>query len=133
MPRINRQKNFAKIVEESLNAIPERFLSKLNNVDIVIESEPSPEKLKELKIKNGRALLGLYEGVPQAERGAYYGAVLPDKITIFQKSIEMAAKDEVEIKRIVRETVWHEIAHHFGMNEFQVRKLEAKKREKYNQ
>ena len=66
--------------------------------------------------------------MPQLERGANYTAVLPDKITIFQKPIEAAARDEKDIKEIVKNTVWHEIAHHFGMDEARVRQAEAKRR-----
>jgi predicted Zn-dependent protease with MMP-like domain len=120
------RKDFEKIVDSGISAIPERFLVKLNNVGIVIENEPTQAQLKKLKIKKGWTLFGLYEGVPQAKRNAYYGAVLPDKITIFKKPIEEAARDEKDIKEIVRNTVWHEIAHHFGMDEARVRRAEGK-------
>jgi len=66
--------------------------------------------------------------VPQVSRGANYTAVLPDKITIFQKPIEDEATDKEDIKKIVRDTVWHEIAHHFGMDESRVREAEVKRR-----
>ena len=63
----------------------------------------------------------------QLERGANYTFVLPDKITIFQKPIEEEARDEEDLKKIVENTVWHEIAHHFGMDETRVRQVEAKR------
>ena len=147
--------NFEKIVKEGIEAIPEKFLRKLDNVAIVIESEPTLIQKKKLNPVRGRedsshtsslrgrqrasasngvnihsnwTLLGLYEGVPQAKRGANYGAVLPDKITIFQKPIEEEARDEKDLKEIVKNTIWHEIAHHFGMSEARVRKAEVKRR-----
>ncbi len=128
-----RRAEFEKIVDAGINAIPEKFLAKLDNVGVVIEDEPAKAQLKKLKIKNGWTLFGLYEGVPQARRTAYYGAVLPDKITIFQKPIEQAARNEEDIKEIVKNTVWHEIAHHFGMGEIRVRRAEAKRRENLRQ
>lgn len=119
---------FEKIVKEGISAIPERFLRKLDNVAIVIEAEPTPAQKKKLNIHSNWTLLGLYEGVPQSERGAGYSAALPDKITIFQNPIEEEARDEEDVKEIVKNTVWHEIAHHFGMSEIQVRQAEAKRR-----
>ncbi len=126
MEKLTREK-FEKIVKEGIKAIPEKFLQKLNNVAIVIEDEPTPAQKKKLNIHAGWMLFGLYEGVPQLERGINYSAVLPDKITIFQNPIEAAARDEKDIKEIVKNTVWHEIAHHFGMNEARVRQAEARR------
>jgi len=124
------REEFEKIVTEGIEAIPEKFLKKLKNVVIVIDDEPTPIQKEKLKLRQGWSLFGLYEGVPQISRGANYSAVLPDKITIFQKSIEAAAGDEKNIKEIVKNTVWHEIAHHFGMSEVRVRQAEAKRRNK---
>lgn len=127
MNKLDREK-FEIMVEEAIGLIPKRFLHKLDNVGIVVENEPSPSQLKKLKIRNGWTLFGLYEGVPQAKRNAYYGAVLPDKITIFQGPIEQAARDGEDVKKIVRDTVWHEIAHHFGMDEGRVRQAESRRK-----
>lgn len=118
---------FEKLVEKGIQAVPEKFLKKLENVDIVVEEEPSPEQLKKLKIRKGVFLFGLYEGVPQTERWSY-GQVLPDKITIFKKPIEKASGSEEEIKEIVKNTVWHEIAHHFGIDEKGVRNAERRRK-----
>lgn len=127
MQRIEREK-FEKIVEEGIAAVPEVFLRKLDNVAIIIEDEPTPAQKKKLHIHEGWTLFGLYEGVPAAKRGAGYTWVLPDKITIFQRPIEGEAHEEEDIKNIVKNTVWHEIAHHFGMDESRVRLAEAKRR-----
>jgi predicted Zn-dependent protease with MMP-like domain len=127
MPKFTREE-FEKIVEEGIKAIPEMFLRKLNNVAIVVEDEPTPAQKKKLNIHPNWTLFGLYEGIPQAKRGINYSAVLPDKITIFQKPIEDEARGEEDIKEMVKNTVWHEIAHHFGMNEARVRLAEAKRR-----
>src|SRR3989338_8235574 len=121
------KKDFEKSVKEGIRAIPEKFLRKLDNVAIVIEDEPTPAQKKKLNIRSSLVLLGLYEGVPKAKRGANYNAVLPDKITIFKKTIEEEARGEEDLKEIVKNTVWHEIAHHFGMSEVQVRQAEIKR------
>src|SRR3990167_3672006 len=120
---------FERLVAEGIQAVPQKFLDKLSNVAVVVEDEPTEEQLKHNHVCRGWTLFGLYEGVPQTTRGSSYGWVLPDKITIFQKPIEEAAHNPEEIKEIVKDTVWHEIAHHFGMNEGEVRERE-KGREK---
>lgn len=122
------QEKFEKIVIEGIEAIPEKFLRKLDNIVIVIENHPTPEQKKKLKIGRDCALFGLYEGVPHTRRGSGYFGVLPDKITIFMKPILEASASEEEAKEIVRDTVWHEIAHHFGFDEKGVRRAERKRK-----
>mgnify|MGYP001590764841 CR=1 FL=1 len=114
---------FEQLVGDGIDAIPEKFLKRLKNVEIVIEDDPPPEQIEKLKLR-GAVLFGLYEGVPQTKR-EQYGQVLPDKITIFKHSIEKMFLTPEAIKRAVKDTVWHEIAHHFGMDEQQVRQAET--------
>src|SRR3989344_4089868 len=117
---------FEKLVVAAIDSIDERFLAKLKNVDIVIEDDPTPSQIHKLRLK-GRFRFGLYEGVPQTKR-EQYGQVLPDKITIFKNQIERFFQNPDDIKKAVKDTVWHEIAHHFGMDEHQVRHAEREKR-----
>jgi predicted Zn-dependent protease with MMP-like domain len=117
---------FEKLVNEGIDDIPQKFLDKISNVGIVIEDNPTPEQIEKLKIRKNYFLFGLYEGIPKTKRWEY-GQALPDKITIFKNQIEKSAQSEEEIKKIVKETVWHEIAHHFGMDEKKVREAEARK------
>lgn len=97
--------------------VPAEFLTKLDNVAILVEDRPSAEQLNKMKVDKNHVLFGLYEGIPQTRRTIYYGNVLPDKITIFQKTIEQYAETPEEIRRLVRDTVRHEVAHHFGSDE----------------
>ncbi|MDD5098368.1 MAG: metallopeptidase family protein [Candidatus Pacebacteria bacterium] len=119
--------DFEKLVKEGIDAIPKELLKKLDNVGIVIEDNPTKEQLKKLKVRNDYSLLGLYEGVPKTKRWEY-AQVLPDKITIFKNPIERMAQSEEKIKELVKNTVWHEIAHHFGMDEEKVRKSESRRK-----
>jgi len=123
---ISREK-FEELVDEGIKKIPKRFLEKLDNVDIVIEDEPTEVQVKKLKLGINSKLFGLYEGVPQTKRG-YYSGVLPDKITIFKKTFEEVCSSEEEIREKVGQTVWHEIAHHFGMDEERVKKVEKRRK-----
>ena len=109
-------KRFRELVEEAIDSLPEEFAKRLNNVSVVVEDDPSPELLKSLKLPSWALLFGLYQGAPQTRRGNYSG-VLPDKITIFKNSIERVARGEEEIKTQIRATVVHEIGHHFGLSE----------------
>jgi predicted Zn-dependent protease with MMP-like domain len=116
---------FEQLVKEGIDSIDEKFLQKLKNVEIVIEDGPTHFQLEKLRIRGG-LLFGLYEGVPQTKREGY-GQVLPDKITIFKNPMEKVFFRPEDIKKAVKDTVWHEIAHHFGMDEHQVREAERKK------
>jgi predicted Zn-dependent protease with MMP-like domain len=122
---------FEQLVEEGFLAIPERFRQRVNNVAILVENEPSLAVRREQGLRAHQTLLGLYRGVPHTGRGSNYGVgmTLPDTITIYQKPIEAAAQgDPDRVREIVRDTIWHEIAHHFGMNEARVRHNEVRRR-----
>jgi predicted Zn-dependent protease with MMP-like domain len=121
---------FEQLVDQAIKDIPDNFLKRLRNVEIIVEQEPSQEQKAKLKIRKNVLLFGLYEGVPQTKRWGY-GQVLPDKITIFKKPIEQVAQSEQEIKEIVKETVWHEIAHHFGLDEEKVRQVAQKRKNNF--
>ncbi|MCK9578758.1 metallopeptidase family protein [bacterium] len=123
------KKSFEKIVEEGIKMIPQEFLNKMNNIVIVVENNPTVEQIKKIKMRKDQVLFGLYEGIPKTKRVAY-GQVIPDKITIFKNQIESVSKVEEKIKEIVKDTVWHEIGHHFGMTEEQIRAAEKKKKER---
>lgn len=127
MHKVTR-KEFERIVDAGIDAIPKRFLELLDNVVIVVENTPTKTQQKKFHLRHGWTLFGLYEGVPQTKRGNHYGSVVPDKITIFQEPIEQVAMNKNDMEAIVRNTVWHEIAHHFGLDESQVRRTELKRK-----
>jgi len=120
------QEQFEELVRQGIDSIDPKFLAKLKNVEIVVEDDPTPFQLEKLKLR-GALLFGLYEGVPLTKRESY-GQVLPDKITIFKNPIEQVYSNPEDIKKAVKNTVWHEIAHHFGMDERQVRSAEQNRK-----
>ena len=120
-------REFEKLVREGLSAIPEKFVRMLKNVAVVIAEEPTREQREVAELEENETLLGLYEGIPQVKRDGGYFGVLPDKITIFKKPILEAAETPEEIREIVKDTVWHEIAHHFGMEEDEVSRAEERR------
>lgn len=115
MLRLSRSE-FEDLVRAALEGLPDRFLDRMNNVDVVVESAPTQAQLVRNRVGPGSLLLGLYEGVPLTAR-EHYGLVLPDKITIFQRPLESICSTPEELVRQVRDTVVHEVAHHFGIGD----------------
>ncbi len=111
------RKKFERLVLRALEELPERFRKKLENIEIVVENRPRTTTLSECEISPSTTLLGLYQGVPLKKRGPWYGNILPDKITIYQKPIESLCRSRRKIEERVREVVRHEIGHYFGLKE----------------
>jgi predicted Zn-dependent protease with MMP-like domain len=116
---------FDQIVGAGIDAVPEKYLSRLDNVAFVVEDEPSMEQRQRLQLKAYETLFGLYEGIPLTKRGSNYNLVLPDKITIFKKPLEHASANLADLKERVRHTVWHEVAHFFGLEHQQIHRLDG--------
>jgi predicted Zn-dependent protease with MMP-like domain len=128
------EQEFAKIVaEEFPGAIPEKFKAKIKNLAFLVEQEPSLEVREEEGLGPGETLLGYYKGVPHTARGDGYGvgATYPDTITLYQLPIQIEAQElgggEENVRKVVRDTIWHEVAHHFGMDEGAVRRREQER------
>lgn len=111
-----RSRDFDELVERAVAAIPRRFRERMANLAIVVEQEPPYP-----------GLLGLYHGRPLPLRSVSEPFALPDTITIYQGPHERMARDETELERIVGDTVWHEVAHYFGLDEVQVRRAERRR------
>ena len=121
------REQFRELVEEAIDTIPRKFAREVRNLAIVIEDEPSEELLDELDMDPDDTLLGLYQGTPLNERGWGYGNQLPDRVTLFQRSIEDDADgDEDEIVIAIGETLIHELGHYFGMSEEQIMEIEER-------
>ncbi|MFC1944366.1 metallopeptidase family protein [Chloroflexota bacterium] len=120
-----RQEDFEKLTERAISRLPAEFRDRLENVDIVVEDWPSTRQLGRAKARGRMGLLGLYEGVPRTSRGRGYNMVLPDKITIFRRPIEARCGSSREVEREIERVVRHEIAHHFGMGEDELRAIEG--------
>lgn len=117
------RERFTLLVRKALDALPEEFIARLENVTVVVEDQPSQCQLDRAKLNHGQTLFGLYEGVPLTKRNGHYGLVVPDKITIFQRPIESACRDDDEIATEIQRVVQHEIAHHFGISDSRLKQL----------
>lgn len=120
--------DFDLIVERALKRIPHRFRKRIENVAIMVEPEASAHQLIRARVSKGSTLLGLYEGRPLPFRSVGESFVMPDRITIFQKPHEEMARNLEDLEQLVLDTLWHEIAHYFGMDEHRVRAAERRRR-----
>ena len=109
-------REFERLVAEALDSLPEDLWEAIDNVEVTVALYPTREQIRRAGLTNG-TLLGLYEGVPLTVRNSGYTFVLPDKITIFQRPIERICDSFEEVVAQVRETVIHEMAHHFGIDD----------------
>lgn len=125
--------NWDDLVARGVQALPLKFRSKIANVAILLEDEPSERVRREEGLAKNETLLGLYHGIPLSERGDWYGVgeTLPDTITLYKKPIlEEAHNNPEEVERVVTETIWHEFGHYFGLDEYEVRKREKEMKRK---
>ena len=116
---------FSQLISEVMDELPREHMEAVKNVAIVYADEPTPEQRIKLDLRHDQSLFGLYEGVPLTKRGGMtsFG---PDKITIFKLPILAYAQDLTQLRAQVKRTVWHEIAHYFGLEHEQIYKLQQK-------
>ena len=128
------------VAQEFERAIHAKFRPHIKNVAFLVDDEPSAEVRKVEGLQEDETLLGYYHGVPTPARGDWYGmgTTMPDTITLFQTPIEAEAAElehsnilqndrmtfEDCVRKVIRDTIWHEVAHHFGMDESEVRRRE---------
>lgn len=117
------RERFETLVMKAVESLPEDLLESMENVDIQVVDQPTPEQLKTMHERDDEILLGLYEGIPLTQRGAGYGLVMPDRISIFQENIERVCRTDQEVVDEVRKVVIHEIAHHFGISDARLDEL----------
>lgn len=122
-----KRRDFEKLVVRALETLPPEFQERLENVDVVVEDNPSPSQREESGLEPDETLYGLYQGVPLTERTHDYGLVAPDKITIFQQPIEEGCSTPEEMVREITLTVQHEIAHFFGLDDDTLEEIEDRK------
>ena len=110
------RRRFEELVGEALDSLPEWVLERLENVEVIAEDRPPRDEPN---------LLGRYQGVPLTRRSAFAsGAVLPDTITLYKRTIESVARDEGHLRQVIAHTVEHEVAHHFGISDDRLREID---------
>ena len=115
--------DFQTYVAEALETLPDEIKAMMSNVAVTVAEYPTEAQKRSVGLGPGRSLYGLYQGVPLTQRTSYYGMVPPDRITIFMYPMVYHFPTPDGIRRQVQKTVLHEIGHHFGMSEKQLRDL----------
>jgi predicted Zn-dependent protease with MMP-like domain len=114
---------FQELINEELNQLVSERGLKLDNLAILFDQQPSKQKLKNLNIDKYHTLLGLYEGIPLSERQGLT-TTLPDRITLFKQPLVAKVNSIDDLKKAIRHTLWHEIAHYYGLNHQKINELE---------
>lgn len=123
--KLPTDEEFSKLIGQALDELPEQYVSKLDNVLITYEDEPSGQQRKKLGLRCNQSLFGLYEGIPMTQRGNGFSGQLPDRITLFKLPIfHFANGDEGAFKAQIKHTLWHEIAHFFGLDHERIHQIE---------
>lgn len=119
------RKKFERLVAEAVEALPQAFRRRMDNVAVVVEEWPDPETVRRAGVRHPADLLGFYHGIPHTHRTHRYGLVLPDKISLFRQPILLRCRTEHEVRALVDRVLRHELAHHFGIDDDRLQELDA--------
>lgn len=119
---MNRE-DFQRAVYDAIEELPKDLRRQIANVAIIVEDWPDADTLDMAEVDSRDELLGFYHGIPLTERTTNYGMVLPDKISIYRQPILRECRNEGEVRRQIRRTVRHEIAHYFGIDDDRLEEL----------
>lgn len=108
---------FEKLIAKAMDELPQEYLANMDNVAVVYADEPSVEQSQKQGVRSGELLLGLYEGIPLTARlSSSYSGVSPDKITLFKNPLWAVSGNHEDFFQQIKRTLWHEIAHHYGLS-----------------
>ncbi len=119
---------FDTLITRAMDELPQEYIRGLQNVAIVMADEPDEAQREKLKLRHDHLLLGLYEGIPRTARTGSEAGLLPDKITLFKYPILAVSSDEDGLFQQIKRTLWHEIAHYYGLNHDRIDYLESRSR-----
>jgi len=117
---------FDRLITRAMDELPQEYIMGLENVAITYEDEPTEEQKVKMEIDHNHLLLGLYEGIPLTQRGNGYSFVLPDKITLFKWPLLAISNTEGEFFEHIKRTLWHEMAHYYGLNHARMDELQTR-------
>lgn len=116
--------HFQELIDKAFDSLPKVHRDRVRNVAILFADVPTPQQRRELELRDDQTLLGLYQGIPLSHRQGQL-TTLPDRITLFKLPLMMQASNEHELQEAIRHTLWHEIAHYYGLNHTEIYKLEG--------
>lgn len=107
---------FEQLITRAMDELPQEYITNMQNVVIVQQDDPTPEQVEQMKLDPHHMLLGLFEGVPLTQQGSGWSGMLPSKITLFKNPIIATVSSESALFEQIKRTIWHEIAHYYGLN-----------------
>lgn len=116
--------HFERLVSRAIDEMPEQYVRHLDNIVITYADDPNQHQTAKLRLRGDSLLLGLYEGIPLPQRGAGYNLVLPDKITLFKHPLLAVSHDDSSFYKNIKHTLWHEIAHFYGLDHDKIHEIE---------
>ncbi len=119
---------FDTLITRAMDELPQEYIRDMHNVAIVMSNEPSEEQRVRLKLRGDQLLLGLFEGVPRTMQTGNEAGLLPGKITLFKYPILAFARDEQSLFEQIKRTLWHEIAHYYGLDHGRIHHLERRQK-----
>ena len=117
---------FDQLISKAMAELPQKYIEGLDNVAIVYADDPDQYQRQRAELGEHSLLLGLYEGIPLTKRGAGYNFVLPDKITLFKNPILAVVRTEAQLFEQIKRTLWHEIAHFYGLDHDRIDELQGR-------
>lgn len=126
LPELSDQE-FDRLISKAMDELPQDYIKGLDNVAIVYADVPDEHQAQKAGLHEHGLLLGLYEGIPLTKRGTNYTFVLPDKITLFKHPIMMVSRNAEELFEQIKRTLWHEIAHYYGLDHDRIDYLEGRR------
>jgi predicted Zn-dependent protease with MMP-like domain len=115
------RRRFERLIGSAMRKLPPEFAHYLDGVAILVADEPSPEQRASLGLADDDVLFGLYEGTPETHRSSSFGMALPDRVTLFRRAFEESGDSEAATIEEIRRTIIHEVAHHWGFEEDQLK------------
>lgn len=115
---------FSQLIGRCMDELPSQYVTGMKNVLVTYEDAPTEEQRRKQKLQDYQTLYGLYEGVPLTKRNASYQFVVPDRITIFKLPMLQHSNTMDELKALVKHTLWHEIAHFYGLDHEMIQQIE---------
>lgn len=115
---------FDELISRAMDELPQEYITNMQNVVIVQQDEPTPDQVEQMKLDPHQMLLGLFEGVPLTQQGSGWSGMLPSKITLFKHPILAVVNSEAALFEQIKRTIWHEIAHYYGLSHSHMDHLE---------
>lgn len=116
---------FDALITRAMDELPQEYITNMENVAITMADDPTPEQVDKMKLRDGVILLGLFEGIAKTQQGS---GLFPSRITLFKHSILRIVRSESELFEQIKRTLWHEIAHYYGLDHDRIDELQARKK-----